>query len=171
MYNKFLNFCFTARPVNRMDVTSKLLIANPLINDKIVVATCMSANGKPPSAITWETKLKGEAEYEEIKNDNGTVTVISRYKLVPTREAHRQPLTCVINYQTERDTKNTTIGVQCKYRSCIQNGEPFWGIFLLITKKLCYQSSLSSNHSFRLSVVHNQEHIGYSTDTRIYKIC
>lgn len=110
-----------------MDMASKKLVANPLSNNKIVVATCMSANGKPPSAITWETKLKGEAEYQEIKNDNGTVTVISRFKLVPTREAHQQPLTCVINYQTERDTKNTTINVQCKCRGWDQSGAPFLG--------------------------------------------
>lgn len=110
-----------------MDVASKKLVANTLSNDKIVVATCISANGKPPSTITWETKLKGEAEYQEIKNDNGTVTVISRFKLMPTREAHQQPLTCVINYQTERDTKNTTINVQCKCRGWDQRGAPFLG--------------------------------------------
>ncbi|PIO22384.1 hypothetical protein AB205_0057210, partial [Aquarana catesbeiana] len=124
-----------------MDMASKKLVANPLSNNKIVVATCMSANGKPPSAITWETKLKGEAEYQEIKNDNGTVTVISRFKLVPTREAHQQPLTCVINYQTERDTKNTTINVQYAPQVSIEGFDGNWYVKRADVKLVCKADS------------------------------
>nr|DBA16138.1 TPA: hypothetical protein GDO54_003561 [Pyxicephalus adspersus] len=136
-----LNLTVLARPVNRMDVTSKQLIAHPLKNEKIVVATCMSANGKPPSTITWETKLKGEAEYQEIKNDNGTVTVISRYKLVPTREAHKQPLTCVINYQTERETKNTTISVLYAPQVSIEGFDGNWYVKRADVKLTCKADS------------------------------
>ncbi|XP_073458654.1 nectin-1 isoform X1 [Aquarana catesbeiana] len=136
-----LNLTVLARPVNQMDMASKKLVANPLSNNKIVVATCMSANGKPPSAITWETKLKGEAEYQEIKNDNGTVTVISRFKLVPTREAHQQPLTCVINYQTERDTKNTTINVQYAPQVSIEGFDGNWYVKRADVKLVCKADS------------------------------
>ncbi|KAM5131907.1 nectin-1 [Mantella aurantiaca] len=136
-----LNLTVFARPINRMDVTSKLLVANPLRNDKIVVATCTSANGKPPSTITWETNLKGEAVYQEIKSDNGTVTVISQYKLVPTREAHQQPLTCVINYQTERDTKNTTINVQYAPQVSIEGFDGNWYVKRADVKLTCKADS------------------------------
>ncbi|XP_073512739.1 nectin-1 isoform X1 [Phyllobates terribilis] len=121
-----LNLTVLAKPINNMEETSKQLVANPRSKEKVVVATCMSANGKPPSTITWETKLKGEAEYQEIKNDNGTVTVISRYKLLPTREAHRQSLTCVINYQTERVTRNTTLSVQYEPQVSIEGFDGNW---------------------------------------------
>ncbi|XP_018414952.1 PREDICTED: nectin-1-like [Nanorana parkeri] len=136
-----LNLTVLARPVNLMDVASTQLVANPLKNNKIVVATCISGNGKPPSTITWETKLKGEAQYQESKNENGTVTVISRYKLVPTREAHGQPLTCVINYQTERDTKNTTISVQYAPEVSIEGFDGNWYVKRADVKLTCKADS------------------------------
>lgn len=97
-----------------MEGTKRPLIAKSGRTEKILVATCTSSNGKPPSTVTWDTKLKGEAEFQEIRNSNGTVSVISRYRLVPSREAHRQPLTCVVNYQLERFTDSITLNVQCK---------------------------------------------------------
>lgn len=83
-------------------------------DDKVLVATCTSANGKPPSVVSWETRLKGEAEYQEIRNPNGTVTVISRYRLVPSREAHRQSLACIVNYHMDRFKESLTLNVQCE---------------------------------------------------------
>ncbi|KAG8434615.1 hypothetical protein GDO86_012833 [Hymenochirus boettgeri] len=103
---------FQAKPINLMEGTPNQLIEVPGSNKKVVVATCISANGKPPSSLSWETKLKGTTEFQEIKNDNGTVTVISRYLLVPNREDHRQPLTCVINYQAERYTQSMVLSIQ-----------------------------------------------------------
>lgn len=106
----------SAKPVNRMEVTSRPLIARAGMTEKILVATCISSNGKPPSTVTWDTKLKGEAEFQEIRNENGTITVISRYRLLPSREAHQQQLKCVVNYQLERFTQSTTLNVLCKLK-------------------------------------------------------
>lgn len=97
-----------------MEGTKRPLIAKSGRTEKILVATCTSSNGKPPSTVTWDTKLKGEAEFQEIRNSNGTITVISRYRLVPSREAHRQQLMCVVNYQLDRFTDSITLNVQCK---------------------------------------------------------
>lgn len=97
-----------------MEGTKRPLIAKSGRTEKILVATCTSSNGKPPSTVTWDTKLKGEAEFQEIRNSNGTITVISRYRLVPSRDAHRQQLMCVVNYQLERFTDSITLNVQCK---------------------------------------------------------
>ncbi|XP_017951561.1 nectin-1 isoform X1 [Xenopus tropicalis] len=121
-----LNLTVLAKPVNHMEGTSKQLIAVPGSTKKVVVATCISANGKPPSSVNWETKLKGEAEFQEIKHDNGTVTVISRYLLVPNREAHRQPLTCVINYQTERYTQTVLLSVLYEPHVAIEGFDGNW---------------------------------------------
>ncbi|XP_013928856.1 PREDICTED: nectin-1 [Thamnophis sirtalis] len=106
-----LNLTVLAKPVNRMEGTTKPLIARAGMTEKILVATCTSSNGKPPSTVTWETKLKGEAEFREIRNENGTITVISRYRLLPSREAHQQQLKCVVNYQLERFTESMTLNV------------------------------------------------------------
>ncbi|XP_018083272.1 nectin-1 isoform X2 [Xenopus laevis] len=121
-----LNLTVLAKPVNHMEGTSNQLIAVPGSTKKVAVATCISANGKPPSSLNWETKLKGEPEYQEIKNENGTVTVISRYLLVPNREAHQQPLTCVINYQTERYTQTTLLSVQYEPHVTIEGFDGNW---------------------------------------------
>ncbi|XP_041332384.1 nectin-1-like, partial [Pyrgilauda ruficollis] len=107
-----LNLTVLAKPTNWMEGTKRPLIAKSGRTEKILVATCTSSNGKPPSTVTWDTKLKGEAEFQEIRNSNGTITVISRYRLVPSREAHRQQLMCVVNYQLERFTDSITLNVQ-----------------------------------------------------------
>ncbi|XP_020648397.2 nectin-1 isoform X2 [Pogona vitticeps] len=106
-----LNLTVLAKPTNRMDSTKKAIIARAGMTEKILVATCTSSNGKPPSTVTWDTKLKGEAEFQEIRNSNGTITVISRYRLLPSREAHRQQLMCVVNYQLDRFTNSMTLNV------------------------------------------------------------
>ncbi|XP_007427274.2 nectin-1 [Python bivittatus] len=106
-----LNLTVLAKPVNRMEGTTRPLIARAGMTEKILVATCISSNGKPPSTVTWDTKLKGEAEFQEIRNENGTITVISRYRLLPSREAHQQQLKCVVNYQLERFTESMTLNV------------------------------------------------------------
>ncbi|KAG8569522.1 hypothetical protein GDO81_014445 [Engystomops pustulosus] len=143
-----LNLTVLAKPTNKMEETLRLLVANPRSKEKVVVATCISANGKPPSTITWETKLKGEAEYQEIKNDNGTVTVISRYRLVPTREAHRQSLTCVINYQTERVTRNTTLSVQYEPQVSIEGFDGNWYVKRLEVQLICRADANPPAHSY-----------------------
>ncbi|ETE69304.1 Poliovirus receptor-related protein 1, partial [Ophiophagus hannah] len=102
---------YISKPVNRMEGTTRPLIARAGMTEKILVATCISSNGKPPSTVTWDTKLKGEAEFQEIRNENGTITVISRYRLLPSREAHQQQLKCVVNYQLERFTESMTLNV------------------------------------------------------------
>ncbi|XP_033028048.1 nectin-1-like isoform X2 [Lacerta agilis] len=106
-----LNLTVLAKPTNRMEATTSLLIAKAGMTEKIVVATCTSSNGKPPSTVSWETKLKGVAEYQEIRNPNGTFTVVSQYRLLPSREAHRQHLTCVVNYQLDRFTDSMILNV------------------------------------------------------------
>uniref|UniRef100_A0A8C7E3M9 Nectin cell adhesion molecule 1 n=1 Tax=Naja naja TaxID=35670 RepID=A0A8C7E3M9_NAJNA len=87
-----LNLTVLAKPVNRMEGTTRPLIARAGMTEKILVATCISSNGKPPST-------------------NGTITVISRYRLLPSREAHQQQLKCVVNYQLERFTDSMTLNV------------------------------------------------------------
>lgn len=102
-----------ARPMTRMTLTTPTIVARAQ-KRKMTVATCMSANGKPPSVIKWDTRLKGEANYQETRNQNGTVTVRSNYVVVPSRETHKQKLTCIVTYRNERITDSVVLNVQCK---------------------------------------------------------
>uniref|UniRef100_A0A8D0L7L1 Nectin cell adhesion molecule 1 n=1 Tax=Sphenodon punctatus TaxID=8508 RepID=A0A8D0L7L1_SPHPU len=121
-----LNLTVLAKPTNQMEGTTRPLIARSGMTEKILVATCTSSNGKPPSTVSWDTKLKGEAEFQEIRNGNGTITVISRYRLVPSREAHRQPLMCVVNYQLDRFTDSMTLNVQYEPEVTIEGFDGNW---------------------------------------------
>lgn len=102
------------------------------------VATCVSANGKPPATIRcvsvwclhtltrphlqlcvlhtnrWETSVPGEVTTREYRNFDGTFTVQSDYILVPSRETHKETLTCVTTYNEEVFTDSVTLDIQCK---------------------------------------------------------
>ncbi|KAG5269065.1 hypothetical protein AALO_G00197920 [Alosa alosa] len=106
-----VNLTVFARPLTRMTLTTPTIIARSQ-KRKMTVATCVSANGKPPSVIKWETKLKGEFNLQETRNPNGTVTVRSSYIVTPSRETHRQKLTCIVTYRNERITDSVILNVQ-----------------------------------------------------------
>ncbi|MEQ2247531.1 Nectin-1 [Ilyodon furcidens] len=92
----------------------------------MTVATCVSANGKPPSVIKWDTRLKGEATYQETRNQNGTVTVRSNYVVIPSRETHKQKLTCIVMYRSERITDSVVLNVQYEPEVMIEGFDGNW---------------------------------------------
>ncbi|KAI5098332.1 nectin-1 [Silurus meridionalis] len=106
-----VNLTVYARPVTHMTLTTPIIIARAQ-KHKMTVATCLSANGKPPSVIKWDTQLKGEATFQETRNPNGTVTTRSNYVIVPSRESHRQKLTCIVTYKNEHISDSVILNVQ-----------------------------------------------------------
>ncbi|KAF5907837.1 nectin-1 [Clarias magur] len=106
-----VNLTVYARPMTHMTLTTPIIIARPQKN-KMTVATCLSANGKPPSVIKWDTKLNGEAVFQETRNPNGTVTTRSSYVIAPSRECHRQKLTCIVTYNNEHFSDSVVLNVQ-----------------------------------------------------------
>ncbi|XP_031816006.1 nectin-1 isoform X2 [Sarcophilus harrisii] len=132
-----LNLTVLAKPTNWMEGTKKTLIARTGQTEKVLVATCTSANGKPPSTVSWDTRLKGEAEFQEIRHPNGTVTVISRYRIVPSREAHLQPLACVVNYQLDRFSESVTLNVQYEPEVTIEGFDGNWYLKRMDVKLTC----------------------------------
>ncbi|KAI4889921.1 hypothetical protein NFI96_019370 [Prochilodus magdalenae] len=120
-----VNLTVYARPVTQMTLTTPTIIARGQ-KRKMTVATCLSANGKPPSVIKWDTKLKGEATFQETRNPNGTVTVRSNYVVIPSRETHRQKLTCVVTYRTERFTDSVILNVQYEPEVKIEGFDGNW---------------------------------------------
>ncbi|XP_019666977.2 nectin-1 isoform X1 [Felis catus] len=132
-----LNLTVMAKPTNWVEGTQTVLRAKKGQDDKVLVATCTSANGKPPSVVSWETRLKGEAEYQEIRNPNGTVTVISRYRLVPSREAHQQTLACIVNYHMDRFRESLTLNVQYEPEVTIEGFDGNWYLQRTDVKLTC----------------------------------
>ncbi|ROL52218.1 Nectin-1, partial [Anabarilius grahami] len=120
-----VNLTVFARPVTKMTLTSPTIVARTP-KRKMPVATCMSANGKPPSVIKWDTALKGEATFQETRNPNGTVTVRSNYIVLPSRETHRQKLTCIVTYRAERFTDSVILNVQYEPEVKIEGFDGNW---------------------------------------------
>ncbi|XP_037631947.1 nectin cell adhesion molecule 1b isoform X1 [Sebastes umbrosus] len=121
-----VNLTVFARPMTRMTLTTPTIVARAT-KRKMTVATCVSANGKPPSVIKWDTRLKGgEATFQETRNQNGTVTVRSNYVVVPSRETHKQKLTCIVTYQKERITDSVVLNVQYEPQVKIEGFDGNW---------------------------------------------
>ncbi|XP_051579747.1 nectin-1-like isoform X4 [Myxocyprinus asiaticus] len=120
-----VNLTVFARPVTKMTLSSPTIIAR-MPKRKMPVATCMSANGKPPSVIKWDTTMKGEATFQETRNPNGTVTVRSNYIVIPSRETHRQKLTCIVTYRAELFTDSVILNVQYEPEVKIEGFDGNW---------------------------------------------
>lgn len=65
----------------------------------------------------WETRVPGEVTTREYRNSDGTFTIQSDYILVPSRETHKETLTCVTSYNDELFTDSVTLDIQCKSSS------------------------------------------------------
>ncbi|XP_078283037.1 nectin 1b isoform X2 [Rhinoraja longicauda] len=121
-----VNLTVFARPVIDAELSPHTITARADHPRTMVVATCTSANGKPPGIISWETKVNGETVVKESRNQNGTITVTSEYRLVPSREAHKQPLTCVVNYQMDRTTRALVLNVQYEPEVTVEGFDGNW---------------------------------------------
>ncbi|KAM9732871.1 LOW QUALITY PROTEIN: nectin 1b [Menidia menidia] len=106
-----VNLSVFARPMTRMSLTSPTIVARAQ-KRPMTVATCVAANGKPQSVIKWETRLKGNPTQQTTQNANGTSTIRSNYVLIPSRETHKQKLTCVVTYRNEKITDSVVLNVQ-----------------------------------------------------------
>nr|XP_009940572.1 PREDICTED: LOW QUALITY PROTEIN: nectin-1 [Opisthocomus hoazin] len=120
-----LNLTVLAKPTNRMEGTKRPLIAKSGRTEKILVATCTSSNGKPPSTVTWDTKLKGEAEFQEIRNSNGT-----------------------INYQLDRFTDSMTLNVQYEPEVTIEGFDGNWFLNRKDVKLICKSDANPPAHTY-----------------------
>uniref|UniRef100_A0A1A8EL95 Ig-like domain-containing protein n=1 Tax=Nothobranchius korthausae TaxID=1143690 RepID=A0A1A8EL95_9TELE len=120
-----VNLTVYARPLTRMTLTTPTIVARAP-RRKMTVATCVSANGKPPSVIKWDTRLKGEATYQETRNQNGTVTVRSNFVVIPSRDTHKQKLTCIVTYRHERISESVVLNVQYEPEVKIEGFDANW---------------------------------------------
>lgn len=133
-----------------MTLTTPTIVARSQ-KRKMTVATCVSANGKPPSVIKWDTRLKGEATFQETRNQNGTVTVRSNYVVIPSRETHKQKLTCIVTYRNDKITDSVVLNVQCK--SALLKLPSLVPLFIWTTYRYNYFFTLDSLFNKRLGLL------------------
>ncbi|MBN3283022.1 NECT2 protein, partial [Polyodon spathula] len=81
----------------------------------VAVARCVSANGKPPSEITWVSALPGNGTNSAVKNSDGTVTVTSEYRVTPSAALNGQDLGCVIQHKTLSKPESFQLKLSIEY--------------------------------------------------------
>ncbi|XP_075046838.1 nectin-2 isoform X2 [Mixophyes fleayi] len=91
-----------------------------------VVATCKSANGRPPSRITWLTSLAGNVSTIMTNNSDGTSSVVSQYLLTPTWNADGMSITCVINYESTETPIPLKLSVQYSPMGGVEGFDGNW---------------------------------------------
>ncbi|XP_033623971.1 nectin-3 isoform X2 [Fukomys damarensis] len=73
--------------------------------NETIAAICTAANGKPAAKIDWEGDL-GEKDSSTVSFPNETATIVSWYKLFPTRFARGRRITCVVKHPAlEKDIR------------------------------------------------------------------
>ncbi|XP_056141023.1 nectin cell adhesion molecule 1a [Lampris incognitus] len=120
-----VNLTVYARPTTQMSLSTPTLVARSS-NLKMPVASCVSANGKPPGTIRWETRVPGEATTREYRNSDGTFTVQSDYILVPNKDTHQETLTCVTTYNDEIFTDSVTLDIQYEPDVTVEGFDGNW---------------------------------------------
>ncbi|XP_056892948.1 PVR cell adhesion molecule related 2 like isoform X5 [Takifugu flavidus] len=67
----------------------------------VVVAQCEAADGKPAATIKWLASVGGNHSTTTTNGPDGTVTVRSEYRLVPTPADNGREVTCLVDQRTQ----------------------------------------------------------------------
>lgn len=82
----------------------------------VAVARCISTGGRPPARITWISSLGGEArDIQEPGLQAGTVTVISRYSMVPVGRADGVKVTCRVEHESLEEPELLPVILSVRY--------------------------------------------------------
>ncbi|XP_032118591.1 nectin-2 isoform X2 [Sapajus apella] len=107
-------------------LTSLRVIATPqnhaeaqevtLSPDPAPVARCISKEGRPPARISWLSSLDGEAKETEVPGTlAGTVTVTSRFILVPLGRADGVTVTCKVEHESLEEPALIPVTLSVRY--------------------------------------------------------
>lgn len=111
----FLLFLFpflsTAKPKNSAKVVTVQAGTQP-----VVVAQCEAVEGKPAASIKWVASAGGNHSTSTTNGPDGTVTVRSEYRLVPTPADNGREVTCLVDQRTQDQTwvYPIKLSVECK---------------------------------------------------------
>uniref|UniRef100_A0A2K6D5F2 Nectin cell adhesion molecule 2 n=1 Tax=Macaca nemestrina TaxID=9545 RepID=A0A2K6D5F2_MACNE len=85
--------------------------------DPVPVARCISKEGRPPARISWLSSLDWEAKETQVSGTlAGTVTVTSRFTLVPSGRADGVTVTCKVEHESFEEPAliPVTLSVRCE---------------------------------------------------------
>ncbi|XP_072325084.1 nectin-2-like isoform X2 [Scyliorhinus torazame] len=104
------NLTILAKPKNQ---GSPVLVTAGLA--EVPMAMCTSANGKPPASISWSRNVIGNITDTLTKNSDGTFTVNSEFRAVPSGEMDGVKMTCEVRQQTLERPDVIQITLSVKY--------------------------------------------------------
>ncbi|XP_041867479.1 PVR cell adhesion molecule related 2 like isoform X2 [Melanotaenia boesemani] len=96
---------------NEQGTTTLIMLAKPknsanavtvqVGSKSVVVAKCEAADGKPAASIKWLATVGGNHSMSTTNGPDGTVTVRSEYRLVPTAADDGKEVTCMVEQKTQ----------------------------------------------------------------------
>ncbi|XP_054619920.1 PVR cell adhesion molecule related 2 like isoform X1 [Dunckerocampus dactyliophorus] len=99
---------------NEQGTTTLVMLAKPKNSAKVVtvqagtkaavVAQCEAADAKPAATIKWLASVGGNHSTSTANGPDGTVTVRSEYRLVPTPADNGREVTCMVDQRTQDKT-------------------------------------------------------------------
>ncbi|XP_004873196.1 nectin-2 isoform X3 [Heterocephalus glaber] len=100
-----------AQPQSRAEAQEVTLSLDP-----VPVARCVSMGGRPPARITWISALEGEArDSQEPGPQPGTVTVTSRYTMVPLGRTDGVKITCKVEHESFQEPVLLPVTLSVRY--------------------------------------------------------
>uniref|UniRef100_UPI00398F2D53 nectin-1-like isoform X2 n=1 Tax=Pristiophorus japonicus TaxID=55135 RepID=UPI00398F2D53 len=104
------NLTVLAKPVNEV-----VAVTTDAGLSEAAVANCTAANGKPAADVTWIVKVPGNIMSTQIDNPDGTVTIVSQYRIVPTRADHGENVTCLVSHKALAELVNLPVTLSVRY--------------------------------------------------------
>lgn len=82
----------------------------------VVVARCVSADGRPAAQIAWVTAVNGNATSASTAGADNTVTITSQYMLVPTAADNGKDISCLVSHRTQAKPESflMKLAIECK---------------------------------------------------------
>ncbi|XP_016425501.1 nectin-2-like isoform X3 [Sinocyclocheilus rhinocerous] len=110
---------------NEQGTTTLIMLAKPrnsataipvrASSSEVVVASCEAAQGKPEATISWITTIAGRYNHTSVPERDGTVTVKSEYRMIPTPAENGKEITCLVNQRTQIEPKAFALKLVVEY--------------------------------------------------------
>ncbi|XP_065804414.1 PVR cell adhesion molecule related 2 like isoform X2 [Labrus bergylta] len=110
---------------NEQGTTTLTMLAKPKNSAKVVtvqagsksvvVAQCEAADGKPAATIKWLGSVGGNHSTTTANGPDGTVTVRSEYRLVPTPADNGRDVVCMVEQRTQEQPWVNTVKLSVEY--------------------------------------------------------
>ncbi|XP_067112369.1 LOW QUALITY PROTEIN: PVR cell adhesion molecule related 2 like [Osmerus mordax] len=123
---------------NEQGTTTLIMLCNPKNSASpvtvqagtkpVVVAQCAAVDGKPAADILWQTTVPGNHSITSKEAADGTVTVRSEFRMVPTAADHGKELTCVVTQRTQDVPQSFPMKLSVEYppTASIQGYDENW---------------------------------------------